>query len=105
MLAHNTAGVKVDPGHETEITSWTADGLSYLIGFTGTGSFSGEFRLYVGVQDPNPVYVYMTSPGNRTAYIADRGSKLPAGTKVSLKVVHEDATDAQTFKGTILGGV
>jgi hypothetical protein len=104
MLAHNTNGVTVPPVSETLICDWIADGSKYLIGFTGTGTYSAEFRLYVengGVEEC--WYVYNTSPGNRTAYIADRGTKLPAGTKVSLKVIHEDSYDQQ-FKGTILGG-
>lgn len=101
MLAqNNNPGVQVQPSTEALICQWTADGLGYIIGFCGTGSYSGEFRLYV-----NDVlyYVYQTSPGNRTAYIADRGEKLPSGVKVELKVVHEDSA-VQTFKGTILGG-
>ncbi len=101
MLAHNNQpGVQVEPETETLICQWTSDGLSYLIGFCGTGSYSGEFRLYV---DESLYYVYQTSPGNRTAYIADRGEKLPSGVKVELKVVHDD-TSTQLFKGTILGG-
>lgn len=101
MLAHNNkTGVTAQPNQEALIAEWTADGFSYLIGFTGTGTYSGEFLLYVGGE---PHYVYQTSPGNRTAYIADRGVRLDAGVKVQLKVRHED-TEAQTFKGTILGG-
>lgn len=102
MLARNNSGVSVNPSTEKEICNWTADGSSYLIGFTGTGTYSAEYRLYVGTET-DPWFVYHTSPGNRTAYIADRGVKLTAGTKVSLKVIHEDS-DVQTFKGTILGG-
>lgn len=100
MLAHNNKGVLADPGKETDICRWTSDGYQYFVGFTGTGTYSGEFRLYVGEE---PWYVYQTSPGNRTAYIADRGIKLPAGQSVTLRVMHEDVA-TQTFKGTILGG-
>lgn len=103
LLARNNSGVTVPPSLEKEIVNWTADGHSYLIGFMGTGTYSGEFRLYVG-DDSDPYYVYATSPGNRTAYVADRGSKLASGTKVSLRVMHEDANDEQVFKGTIIGG-
>lgn len=103
MLARNNTGVSVNPAAEKEICNWVADGSSYLIGFMATGTYSAEFRLYVA-GSADPYYVYQTSPGNRTAYVADRGVKLPAGTDVSLKVVHEDS-DVQTFKGTILGGV
>lgn len=100
MLSANNIGITVDPGAEKEITRWTADGFNFLIGFTGTGSYSAEFRLYVGEE---PWYVYQTSPSNRTAYMADRSTKLPAGTEVSLRVIHEDVA-TQQFKGTILGG-
>lgn len=100
MLAKNTNGVIVNPNTEVEVCNWIANGTDYMIGFTGTGTYSAEFRLYV---ENECWYVYNTSPGNRTAYIADRGVKLPAQTKVSLRVIHEDSYD-QTFKGTILGG-
>lgn len=100
MLAHNNFGVNASPNAETEICRWIADGYSFFVGFTGTGTFSGEFRLYV---DGDPWYVYQTSPGNRTAYIADHGSKIASGKEVSLRVVHTDAA-TQQFKGTILGG-
>jgi hypothetical protein len=100
MLKHNNMGVAAQPNIETVICEWTADGFSYLIGFTGTGTYSGEFTLSV---NNDPWYVYQTSPGNRTAYIADRGFKPSAGTKVRLSVKHEDVA-TQDFKGTILGG-
>lgn len=100
MLQHNNSGVQADPNKETEICQWVADGFSYLIGFTATGSYSGEFNLYIG---NDPWYCYQTSPGNRTAYMADKGQKLPAGTIISLRVKHNDNA-IQTFKGTILGG-
>lgn len=101
MLAcNNIAGTVVTPAMEKEIVKFTSTGVEYITGFTGTGSFSGEFRLYVGAEC---YYVYKTSPGNRTAYIADRAFKVPAGTVISLRVVHDDVA-VQTFKGTILGG-
>jgi hypothetical protein len=100
MLAHNNQGVQGQPNVETEICRWTADGFSYLVGFMATGSFSGEFILYV---DNDPWYVYQTSPGNRTGYVADRATKPAAGTIVSLRVKHTDQA-IQDFKGTILGG-
>lgn len=102
MLARSTLGVNALPNTETEIARWMADGVRELIGFTATGSWSAEFRLYVG-SDPAPWYVYLTSPGNRTAYIADRGVKLEPNTVVRLVVYHE-GEGVQTFKGTILGG-
>lgn len=100
MLKHNNLGVDAQPNLESTIVEWIADGFSYLIGFTGTGTYSGEFILYV---NEDPWYVYQTSPGNRTAYIADRGAKPAAGTSVRLAVKHDD-TATQTYKGTILGG-
>lgn len=101
MLAfNNNPGVTATPGVEAIICEHVATGDEYLIGFTGTGSYSAEFRLYVGAECH---YVYQTSPGNRTAYIADRALKVPAGVKVSLRVVQDDSA-VQTFKGTILGG-
>ncbi len=100
MLAANNLGIYADPKSEKEIARWTADGYSFLVGFTATGSYSAEFRLYVGDE---PWYVYQTSPGNRTAYIADRGTKIKAGIEVSLRVIHDDVA-IQEFKGTILGG-
>ena len=102
MLAKNTQGVVAQPATETEICQWMSDGSRQLVGFTATGSWSAEFRLYVST-DYEPWYVYQTSPGNRTAYIADRGITLPAGTVVSLRVYHE-GNGPQLFKGTILGG-
>ena len=103
MLARSIQAIAVSPNVETEIVSWTADGTKELIGFTATGSWSAEFRLYVG-DDPSPWYVYQTSPGNRTAYIADRGIVLPQGTRISLKVIHDSIEGSQTFHGTLLGG-
>lgn len=101
MLAHNNkTGVTAQPNQESLITEWTADGFAYLVGFMATGTYSGEFTLYV---NDDPWYVFQTSPANRTAYAADRGVKLPAGSKVKLKVSHDDV-EAQQFKGTILGG-
>lgn len=101
MLAHNNAtGKVVQPNVEVEICKWVSDGFSYLIGFTGTGTVSAEFLLYVGNE---PWYVYQTSPGNRTAYIADRAEKIASGVVVSLRVIH-DSYAQETFKGTILGG-
>lgn len=100
MIKHNNMGVQAQPNVETTIIEWIADGFNYLIGFTGTGTYSGEFTLYV---NNDPWYVYQTSPGNRTAYIADRGTKLAAGTIVKLAVKHDDSA-VQDFKGTILGG-
>lgn len=101
MLAYNNdPGVVAQAGIETEVCSWTSDGFAYLVGFMGTGSFSAEFRLYIG---DDLTHVYQTSPGNRTAYVADRALKLAAGTVVSLRAYHTDVA-AQTFKGTLLGG-
>lgn len=101
MLAHNNAvGVIVQPNNEVTICSWPADGSSFLIGFMASGTFSGEFALYV---DGDPWYKYQTSPGNRTAFVADRGKKITAGLNVELKVRHYDKS-SQTFYGTILGG-
>lgn len=100
LAANNIAGVNVTPALEKEIVSFESTGTEYVIGFTATGTYSGEFRFYVGDQC---YYVYNTSPGNRTAYIADRGFKVPAGVKISLRVIHDDV-GTQTFKGAILGG-
>lgn len=100
MLARNTAGVAVLPNTETEICQWTSDGAKYLAGFHATGTYSAEFRLYVG--EGQPWYVDQTSPSRRTAYVADRAEKIPAGTVISLRVFHE-AASTETFKGTILG--
>lgn len=101
MLAfNNDKGVIATPGVEAIVCEYVSDGFDYLVGFTGTGTYSAEYRLYVGSECH---YVYQTSPGNRTAYMADRSVKLPAGVRVSLRVVHNDSS-VQTFKGTILGG-
>lgn len=102
MLAKNNQGTSIEPNVETELVVWVSDGSRQLIGFCGTGSWSAEFRLYVGT-DSDPWYVQQTSPAVRSAYVADRGTKLPSGTRVVLKVYHE-APEAQLFKGTILGG-
>jgi hypothetical protein len=101
MLAgNNNTGVIAQPNEETTICSWISDGSSYLIGFMGTGSFSGNFFLAIG---DDVWYRYHTSPGNRTAYAADRGRKIPPGTEVTLKVLH-DGLQAEKYYGTILGG-
>lgn len=101
MLAfNNDPGVIATPGVEAIICEHVSDGFGYFVGFTATGTYSAEYRLYVGSECQ---YVYQTSPGNRTAYIADRSVKVPAGVRISLRVVHEDSS-VQTFKGTILGG-
>jgi hypothetical protein len=100
MLAHSNPSIQGQPNIEAEICKWTADGYSYLVGFMATGSFSAEFTMYI---NDEPWYVYQTSPGNRTAYVADRATKLAAGTIGSLRVKHNDSS-VQDFKGTILGG-
>jgi hypothetical protein len=102
MLARNNIGIPAEPGTETEICRWVSDGLRYMVGFTATGTCSAEFRLYVG-NDPEPWYVAQTSPYSRTAYVADRGTRLPETTVVSLRVYHE-CPGTHHFKGTILGG-
>lgn len=102
MLARNNTGVSIPPETEQEICRWVSDGIRYFIGFCATGTCSAEFRLYVG-DDPEPWYVMQTSPAVRTAYLADRGVRLPQSTSVALKVIHE-MPEEQSFKGTILGG-
>lgn len=102
MLARNNLGVEVPPLVEREICSWVADGVKVMVGFLGSGTCSGEYRLYVG-NDPDPWYVMQTSPAERSIQVADRGTRLPQSTVVSLRVIHE-APGTQVFKGTILGG-
>lgn len=113
MLANNIASatpiapVAAGSSNETEIVTWTADGLQGFLGFTGTGSYSGTFVLYVKKPtdaSPKPYYMYQTSPSNRTAYVADRFIVFPANTILSLRVSHDDSVDAQIFYGTLLGG-
>jgi len=103
MIAHTAADVTVPPNTETEILSWTSDGVQELVGFLASGTYSAEYRLYVG-DDPAPWYVYQTSPGNRTAYVADRAKVVPTGKIVSLRVYHESTEGPQRFRGTLLGG-
>lgn len=101
MLARNNSlGVIAEGNKETKICEWISDGFSYLIGFMGTGTYSGEFLLYV---DGEIWYRYHTSPGNRNAYVADRGQTVTAGKKVELRVTHPDSM-SHTYYGTILGG-
>lgn len=90
---------------ETLICQWTSDGEKELIGFLASGTWSAEYRLYVST-DPIPWYAYLTSPMNRTAYVADRGSQIPQGLTVKLYVYHEadQGHATQQFRGTILGG-
>jgi hypothetical protein len=95
-----SGGVPVQPGVDTKILEWTADGNGIFIGFVGTGTYSGLFTLFI---DGEPVYTYYTSPSLRTAYVADRSQRLPAGTKVELHVL-SDSQQTETFYGTILGG-
>lgn len=115
MLAANNDGVVIQPGisNEANIITWTANGEDLFLGFMGTGTYSAMFKLYIKgpisipelpPEDPGTcVYVYQTSPSNRTAYVVDRLEKLEAGSLVSLRVYHESA-NAETFYGTILGG-
>ena len=118
MLAKSNKGVPVQSVQLTELAEWNADGIRYLIGFNGTGSWSAEFRLYVEniavdwweenfpgqPYDPSdPWYVQSIHPSMRNAYVSDRGVLLPEGAKVLLKVFHE-APSEQIYKGTILGG-
>lgn len=106
MLARNTSGIVVEPHKETELCRWTADGDRQLVGFIGTGSYSAEFRLYVdesGESGGDPWYTARISYAERTAYVADRGTRLNSGDVVRLCVYHE-ADDPQEFKATILGG-
>lgn len=118
MLARNNKGIVVQPRQETIIVKWIADGVRYLIGFNGTGSWSGEFRLYVrGIppqwwdanflgqpfDESNPWYVQQINPSMRNSYVSDRGIQLPENAEVTLCVFHEAPLE-QVFKGTILGG-
>jgi len=115
MLSANNNGVAVEPGlnNEMNIVTWTANGEDLFLGFMGTGTYSAMFKLYIkgaisvpelAPEDPGTcIYVYQTSPSNRTAYVVDRLEKLEVGTTVSLRVYHESAS-AETFYGTILGG-
>jgi hypothetical protein len=113
MLATNEVGEIIQPGQLTRVLEWTADGNSFFLGFMGTGSYSGYFKLFVqkasptdpAVLEPAKVYyIYQTSPSNRTAYVVDRVEKFPAGTLVELYVEHDSAS-AETFYGTLLGGI
>ena len=100
MLAKEMNGKQVPSNTEVEICKWEADGYSFFIGFSGYGTYSGEFLLYVN----NEVqYGFLTSPGNRTAYMADRAQRFKNGDIVSLRVIH-DSPNLETFKGVILGG-
>lgn len=105
MLSANNAGLLIQPAEESIIVTHTADGDKYFLGFMGTGSYSGTFKLYVTLPGQTEVcyYVYYTSPSNRTAYVVDRVEKFPAGTIIELRVVH-DSAGAETFYGTLLGG-
>jgi hypothetical protein len=100
MLASNVSGVEAGSKTETTVCEWTSDGEQFVLGYTGTGSYSAYFRLYVNEEEG---YIYQTSPSNRTAYVVDRAFKIPAGQNVRLTVYHE-SVDIQTFYGTILGG-
>lgn len=102
MLTHTPLNDKpVQPtGEPQEILKWTADGSSLLLGFMGTGSYSGTFRLLV---DGEPWYSYQTSPSIRTAYVADRAIRLEANTVVTITVEH-DSNAVETFSATLLGG-
>ena len=97
-------GVDVDPNTLTSILTWTSDGNSDFLGFTGTGSYSGMFYLMVELpEESNKLYyAYQTSPSNRTAYVVDRIQKFPENTVVSLYVKH-DSSGVETFLGTFLG--
>lgn len=111
MLAASNAGTSIQPLTETTVVSWTSDG-QYFLGFMGTGTYSGLFKLSVkkmgadGVTlEPEEIYyVYSTSPSNRTAYVVDRVEKFPLGSVVELRVLHDSAA-AETFYGTLLGGM
>lgn len=110
MLATEMTGIEVAGDTEVKVIEWVSDGTSFCIGFTGTGTYSAEFKLYVVEYDvagteiaAKGQYLFQTSPYNRTAYLVDRAFTVPAGHRVRLTVQH-DAETVQTFYGTILGG-
>ncbi|MCX7610336.1 MAG: hypothetical protein N2043_01955 [Ignavibacterium sp.] len=105
MLAKNTSNEWFEPNQERNICHWVADGKKFFSGFTATGTYSAEFRLYVKLpeEESDCWYVYKTSNANRTAYLADRAIRFPEGTLVELRVIH-DSDVAESFVGTILGG-
>ena len=106
MIAANNAGTIIEPNKEEVLIQWTSEGNQNFLGFMGTGSFSGYFKLYVKEPEKEREcrYVYQTSPSNRTTYVVDRVERFEQGTIVELVVEH-DSSQNETFYGTLLGGV
>ncbi len=108
MIYRNNSGTLIQPGVEQSIIEWESDGVTKVMGFMGTGTYSAEFSLYVedddeiGALGDGAYYSYQTSPSLRTAYVADRAFIVPAGKRVILKIYHE-STQSETFKATLLG--
>lgn len=106
MLA-NANNVTATSGAETQICSWTADGIKGFVGVLAVVPWGGEVRLYV---DGTIKYVARATAENPTVFIADKEIVYSNGTALALKVYH-DVVDSdgstpldQTVSGTLLGG-
>lgn len=99
-LAQSASDTSVNSITETDIATWTADGVKKLVGFCAKGQFPAEYRLYL---DATLYYKYLTSSADETAYVVDKEFTPALNVVVDLRVYHE-APQAKTFFGTLLGG-
>ena len=98
-LAYDDA-ISANSESETDICSWTADGVKELCGFLACGDVPAEYRLYV---DTDLVYVFKTTDEGDTAQVVDKPWAPEGDAVIDLRVYHK-AGAAATFNGTILGG-
>ena len=87
----------VNTASETTVVSYTGDGTAKMSYWTGTGTYAGLWKCYIGTDLHSS---FMTNDTERTAYVAFPSVAVPNGTVVYIKVLHE-AGSAQTFTGTI----
>jgi hypothetical protein len=95
-----TTDIVVGTTVETTLVSVAGDGTKKVAGFVAHGTWSARFNLYI---DTTRYYTYITSPENRTGFVADIDFTLGAGSTAFLKVLQLSGTTTQQFGGSILG--
>jgi len=98
-LAQSASDTSVNASTETDIATWTADGVKEFVGFVATGEYPAEYRLYF---DTTLKYKFQTSAEQPTAFVADKAVVPANNVVVDLRVYHT-APAAKNYFGTILG--
>jgi hypothetical protein len=99
MSLAKASGVNVPHNVETDLVSFTGDGIKKLLGFNAEGTVDALFTLKIGGAFEAAV---RTSAENLTAVFYDRLITTSNGVVYKVTVLQTSGT-AQTFSGTILG--